>query len=165
MADPGTIEAALSKAEVVAALRKALREELESVERVAAMARDEATSDETRQEGKYDTRATEASYLARGQAWRVLELRQLVGWIERFDPTRPVTVAGVGALIEAEGARRVLFLMAPIGGASVVVGGQKVRVISPSSPLGAAISDLEAGDVAEVDSPRGVTEYEILSIS
>jgi len=154
-----------TKIEVVAALRAALRAELESVERVAAMARDEATSSETRSDGKYDTRSTEASYLARGQAWRVVELRQLVGWIERFDASRATEVAQVGALIEAEGARRVLFLMAPIGGASVEVGGQKVRVISPSSPLGQAICDLEEGDVAEVESPRGVTEYAILSIA
>ena len=154
-----------TKIEVVAALRAALRTELESVERVAAMARDEATSDETRSEGKYDTRSTEASYLARGQAWRVVELRQVVGWIERFDPSRLVEVAQVGALIEAEGARRVLFFMAPVGGASVEVGGHKVRVISPSSPLGEAICDLAEGDVAEVNSPRGMIEYEILSIA
>ncbi len=57
----------MDKNTVVEAFRTVLTEELSAVERVAAMARDEVSSEETKQEGKYDTRATEASYLARGR--------------------------------------------------------------------------------------------------
>ena len=50
-----------SKNAARSALRDAIQAELDAVERVAAMARDEVSSAETQQEGKYDTRATEAS--------------------------------------------------------------------------------------------------------
>jgi transcription elongation GreA/GreB family factor len=151
------------KAEVIQALLAAVREELESVERVAAMARDEVISDESRQEGKYDTRATEASYLARGQAWRVVALRELVGWLEGPVPAAPRTSIQLGALVEVEG-HSALLLIGPDGGATAKVGGRTVRMISPASPLGEALQDLEPGDFAEVDGPKGSLEVEVLSV-
>lgn len=148
---------------VVAALRESLREELAAVESVAAMARDEVSSEETRSEGKYDTRATEASYLARGQAWRVAALRRQLAWAEVFDPERPLSppVVQVGALVQLLGEREEWVFVAPVGGANLDVGGVTVKVISPASPLGQAISELEAGEAAEVDTPRGLVELEV----
>ncbi len=153
----------VSKIEVVAALRAVLLEELAAVERIAAAARDETTSAETRQEGKYDTRATEASYLARGQAWRVAELRRLAAWFE-VQSGDPRDVVGVGALVALAGARQELVFVAPVGGLSATVGGRKVRVISPGSPLGKALTGLEADDGFELQTPRGRVDYEVLAI-
>ena len=150
----------------VAAILSNLTEELEALESIAAATRDEATSSETRAEGQYDTRATEASYLARGQAMRIVELRRLTAWLEMLDPDRVLTepVVQVGALVEIAGARRELLFLAPIGGAKAEVDGQRIRVISPASPLGAAMAELEVGDAFEIDSPRGMLEYEITAI-
>lgn len=153
-----------AKEAVVAALRAALAAELSAVEAVAAMARDEVGSAETRQEGKYDTRSTEASYLARGQAWRIDELQRLRAWFERFEPT-PMSSVQVGALISLDGPRRDLVFVAPVGGARAEVDGHIVRVISPSSPLGRAAAELKAGDAFDVDTPRGLVEWEIVSVS
>ncbi|MCK6503192.1 GreA/GreB family elongation factor [Myxococcota bacterium] len=153
----------IDKDAVVAALRAALEAELAAVEAVAAMARDEVGSDQSKAEGKYDTRATEASYLARGQAWRIDELQRLRAWFEVLAPT-PRMVAEVGALVELVGPRRDLVFLAPVGGASAEVGGRTVRVISPSSPLGQALAELEAGDGFEVDSPAGEVSWEIAAI-
>ena len=154
------------KAAIVAALRAALSDELGALERVAAMSRDEAGSEETKSEGKYDTRATEASYLARGLAKRIAELRQIVAWFEVFDAERPVdpAVAQTGALVRLEGAADELLFLAPVGGGRVSVAGWSVTIISPSSPLGAALAELEAGDAAEVETPRGPVTREILGI-
>lgn len=154
------------KSEVIAALRRTLGEELAAMERVAAMSRDEAGSDETKSEGQYDTRATEASYLARGLAFRIVELRRLLGWFELFDPTKPLSPpsARIGALVALEDAGDELHFLAPMGGGRVQAGGQRVNVISPSSPLGAALIGLEAGDVVEVETPRGLMEREILGV-
>ncbi len=157
---------ALEKSQVVEALQKVLREALEAVERMAAMARDETTSGETRAEGKYDTRATEASYLARGQAWRIAELRKLSSWFETLavdQPFDPLTVRS-GALVELLGDHPEFVFMAPIGGTKAVVDGLTVRVISPASPMGSAMTDLEPGDAFEVETPRGMLSFEILSI-
>ena len=135
------------------------------MESVAGSARDEATSGESKAEGKYDTRSTEASYLARGQAWRVAELRRQVAWARSLDPASgaPGQVQ-VGSLVHLEGERREWVFVAPVGGTTLQVGGVPVKVISPASPLGQALSELEEGDGAEVDSPRGLVEVEILEL-
>lgn len=155
-----------SKPVIVQALRLALGDELEAMERVAAMSRDEAGSEETRSEGQYDTRATEASYLARGLAFRILELRRLVGWFDGFDAEAPLDPPSVqiGALVALGGGGDELLFMAPSGGGRVSAGGYQVRVISPSSPLGEALMTLERGDVLEVETPRGPLEREVLNI-
>lgn len=157
----------LDKPTVIDALLSTVGDELRSLEAVAAMARDEATNTETRAEGKYDTRATEASYLARGQAWRIAELRRLHLWLETQQtvPLPAPECAQVGVLVVLQGAKQETVLMAPIGGAKVEVAGEVVRVISPVSPLGAAMVELEVGDLVEFDSPRGRLEYEIVALT
>jgi len=154
------------KTRVVQALRAALASELAAVERMANLARDEATSSETKSEGKYDTRATEASYLARGQAERILELRSLSSWYELSDRSLPIegAVVQVGALVTLLGEREEWVFVAPVGGGRVQVEERAVRVISLSSPLGQALVELEPGEAAEVETPRGLVELEVISV-
>ena len=156
----------LPKGLAVDALCDAIAAELHSMESLAAMARDEATSTETKAEGKYDTRATEASYLARGQAWRIAELRTLRSWLMTDSaraPTLPQCVQ-TGALVRVDGARTEWLYVAPIGGGKASVGGDTVRIVSLASPLGAAMEGLEVGDAFEVDTPRGRREYEVVAV-
>ena len=155
------------KAAVVAALQAQIQSELASLESLAAMARDEATSSETKAEGKYDTRATEASYLARGQAWRIKELRQLLSWLHSDIAVAKLAepVVQVSALVRIHGARSETVFVAPIGGGKATIGDETVRLISPASPLGEAMAELELGDAFEVDTPRGMLEYEITGLS
>ena len=93
------------KKQVVATLLQHVEAKLEGMESMAEASRDEATSSETKAEGKYDTRATEASYLARGQAWRIIELRKFAGWLrsEHAVKTLDELVVQVGALVRVEG--------------------------------------------------------------
>ena len=125
------------------------------------MARDEVGNNETKSEGKYDTRSTEASYLARGQAWRVVELRRLVAWVEGFAPRRCAECT-IGALVHVEPGGWIF--LAPVGGHAVEVDGVRVRVISPASPLGEAMAELEEGDGFLVETPRGEVEHEVLAV-
>ncbi len=143
----------MQKALAIDALKKACRQELAAIEQASAAARDETTNAETKQEGKYDTRAIEASYLARGQAVRVGALRQLTSWFEQLQ-ARPCTEIQVGALFQLEGSADWLF-MAPVGGSGAELSGQRIKVISPASPLGKALSELESGDQATLSSPQG----------
>lgn len=156
-----------SKTEARTALRAALEIELESVERVAAMARDEASSAETRQEGKYDTRATEAAYLARGQAERVASLRRLRAWFDlpesRSGDSSSVVVGSLVTLLR--GQRRTLALVVPTGGLRAWIDALPVLGISPRAPLGAAMLGLEAGDAVEVRTPSGVQLWEIEAVA
>jgi len=154
------------KAAVVALLGAELSDELAALERVAAATRAEVSSDETRSEGKYDTRATEASYLARGQARRIAQLRRQLVWLERFDPARPLDppLVQVGALVQLQGERVELLFVTPMGGGRLQVGPHTVRIISPRGPLGEELMELEEGDELEVDSPRGLQRYEVLAV-
>lgn len=154
------------KTKIVTALSLALNEELAALERVAAMSRDEVGSDETRNEGKYDTRSTEASYLARGLAFRIADLRQVVAWFNlcREVPPQAMRQVQAGALLALEGSGEELLFMAPVGGGQVRVGAQTIKIISPSSPLGEALVGLEVGDCAEVETPRGMVTREVLGV-
>ena len=161
MTDPVT----LTRPRALQAVVAALIEQVEVARAQAAIAHDEATNEETRQEGKYDTRATEASYLARGQAWRVAELRRLSAWFAVFDVDRhAIERVGVGSLVQLEGTRTVWVFVSPVGGPKVSVDGEEVRLISPRSPLGAAMADTEEGDCFEVKSPKGPVDYAVLAV-
>jgi hypothetical protein len=113
-------------------------------------------------EGKYDTRSTEASYLARGLAFRIADLRPVVAWFQLFDASWRSAVVQAGALIQLDDD---LLFMAPVGGGRVRVGDRTVTIISPASPLGEALAGLEPGDVAEIDSPRGILSREVRAIA
>ena len=156
----------LPKGPTVDALCEAIAAELHSMESMAEMARDEATSAETKAEGKYDTRATEASYLARGQAWRIAELRKLRSWLMTDGARAPTVTECVqtGALVRVVGARSEWLYVAPIGGGKASCNGETVRIVSLASPLGAAMEGLEVGDAFEVDTPRGRREYEVVAV-
>lgn len=153
----------MDKTAAVDALRTVLHRELEALEAMMEMARDEATSPESRPENKYDTRALEASYLAAGQGQRLLELRQIAGWVDREHP--PTRSGGPGALvhIDVDGDERWV-LLAPRGGVKAEAAGEVVTLVSMESPLGAALSGLEEGDGAVVRRPRGDQDIEILRI-
>lgn len=155
-----------SKTEARSALLRAIQGELDAVERVAAMAREEASSAETRQEGKYDTRATEASYLARGQARRVTALRRLLAWFELppSPPEEPGSIE-VGSLVALRrGDELCLAMLVPAGGAKAEFEGLPVLGISPRAPLGAAMLGLEEGEAFEVQTPGGVQRWTVEAV-
>lgn len=150
---------------VIEALRSQLRDELAAVAQITAMARDEATGSESRSEGKYDTRAIEASYLAAGQGQRLLATRALAAWADGLDTQLAPRVADVGALVLVDlDGREQWLLVAPDGGRAVEVDGVRIRLISVRSPLGSVLRELEVGDGGEVDSPRGIQDVEVLQI-
>ncbi|MCO4746003.1 MAG: transcription elongation factor GreAB [Proteobacteria bacterium] len=154
----------MKKADVIEALLATLCSERDGLARMTQAARDEATHGESRPENQYDTRALEASYLAAGQGQRLIELGQLIGWLELAGAD--CDVVRVGALLELEsdaGAARWLFV-APAGGTRLHLDGKTVDVISPASLFGRALAGLEAGDSAEVVGPRGRSEWELLAV-
>ena len=153
------------KQDVVDALKRAADESLVAAERAQAIATDEATSDQSKAEGKYDTRATEASYLARGQAERVVQLRDLVHWYERLDTERCLTIVKPGALVALEGEGEQVLFVGPVGGQTVSVSGVTIKTISLVSPLGRALNGLSEGDDVTFRTPGGLKELEVISIT
>ena len=155
----------ITRTSAISAIRLTVASELEALESLAGDARDEATSSETKAEGKYDTRATEASYLARGQAERVASMRTLAAWFKRLPPDLVSDTVSLGALVALEGERVDVLFVAPSGGERVTVDGVEVKTISLAAPLGAAMMGLEEGDEFEVRSPGGQVAYEVVRLA
>lgn len=110
-----------------------------------------ATSEEAKSEHSKDTRALEQSYLARGQARRVEELREGISRVAAlplrvFAEGEPIAVGAV-VEIEEEGAASVLLLV-PHGGGIRLSGGE--QVVTPASPLGRALIGRTAGDTIAI---------------
>jgi transcription elongation GreA/GreB family factor len=140
--------------------------DLDTRERAHKAALEGATHEEAKPENDKDTRALEQSYLARGEALRVEELRQGLLAVRamaarRFAEGEPVTV---GALVstEQEGATVVL-LLAPFGGGTRLAGGA-VQVVTPQSPLGRALLGKRAGDDCEVVLAGRTREISVLAV-
>jgi hypothetical protein len=108
-----------------------------------------ATSSEARAETKWDTCGLEASYLARGHAQQFKALAADVHELRSFTPPSfkdwPIDV---GALVEVEqSGETMLFYLLPCGGGTeLAVEGRDVTVITPESPVGAALLGKRSGD-------------------
>ncbi len=151
----------IDKRALVRKLREELAREIAAMKDAQRLAREAATHEEAKPENDKDTRALEASYLARGQAERVRDMERADNALE-FLVVRACEKVTLGAIVELdhEGARSVYFL-APVGGAiRAVVEGVTVQVVTPEAPMGRALVGKEAGDVVDV---RG-KEYEIVLV-
>lgn len=145
----------MNKADILEALRAELRAQYARAQEALKAATEAATGDDSKAEGKYDTRGLEASYLAAGQAEQADEL---VATLERFEslelPAFETTDAiGAGALIETEtDGDLAYFLLAPCGGGlSCDIEASDgtpatVTVLAPESPLRAKLIDRHGGD-------------------
>jgi hypothetical protein len=108
-----------------------------------------ATDGEARAETKWDTCGLESSYLARGHA---LQFKALVAELDDLRtfmiPVFTGLPVGLGALIETEldKEKMLCFLLPCAGGTEVSFEGRNVSVITPSSPVGAALLDKKRGD-------------------
>src|SRR5690349_9838205 len=122
----------------------ALSNDLATLERAQQASIEGATHEEAKPENDKDTRALEQSYLARGQASRVEELRTAVLEVQRmtvraFADDEPIAIGALVTIeeVEREDERKTLWI-APQGGGTRL-GQGVVQVVTPRSPLGAAL--------------------------
>ena len=156
----------IDKDRVLTELLKILDRELSEAEAAASSARDLATQDDFKSEGKYDTRAIEASYLAGAQFKRVEEIKMDIQMLEELDLAPSSTVQlGSLVLIEHKDAKRYYFITSTSGGTIVSVDGETVLVISVFSPLGNEALGLSEGDSFEVETPKETRQYSIVAIT
>ncbi|MGE0547956.1 MAG: GreA/GreB family elongation factor [Kofleriaceae bacterium] len=154
-----------AKSALVGELIAILREALVTAQQSHAAAIDGATNEESRAENEKDTRGLEQSYLARGQAKRVVELEVMVAelesWVVRsFRRGDRIAISAV-ITIEEDGELQRLFL-APHGGGTVLAG--PTHVVSPSSPLGHALLGKRIDDEVEIELPGRSRAFVITAI-
>jgi transcription elongation GreA/GreB family factor len=132
-----------------------LASELEVYFRAAQNSRAEATHEQNKAEGKYDTRGLEASYLARGQSKQATELEAAIAEFEKLEVRKFAAneVIGVGALVELElGGEKSFYFIGPrAGGTEVMQDKKDILVITPQSPLGAQLMEKKQGDRPQLE--------------
>lgn len=147
----------IDKEELKSALIGLLEQDLATAVSAHAATEAGATHEEAKPENDKDTRALEQSYLARGQAARVEELRVALGQA-RTIPTKAVDggPAALGAVVTAEeDGRTQHFYLAPGRGGAMLTaeGGSEtvtVQVVTLASPLGRGLLGKRAGDDCEI---------------
>ena len=141
------------------------RDALQSSQREVA---EGVTHEDNRAEGDKDMRATEASYLARGQAMRVLALEEDVQRVaamtlRSFGDDDPIAISAL-VDIAIGGVETHLFIAPAGGGARLGEGAGAVQVVTPASPIGRVLIGSRVGDDVEIDRGGRVESAEILAV-
>ncbi len=151
-------EPPVNKGELIQAIAAHLRELLAAGTTAARATTAAATDPDSKAENKYDTRNLEASYLARGQAFRVAETMEALREFESLTPRAfaPGDGVGEGALVSLTGAdgTQHYFIGPAAGGTEVTCDGTEVLVITAASPLGAKLMRRRAGERIELQAGR-----------
>lgn len=166
---PGTGEASpVDKAELLDQLLSQARVDLDVALQAQRATMQGATHEEAKPENDKDTRALESTYLARGQAARVLELQEALAVLgqlrmHKAEPAGPIKVGSLIA-VEEKGHLTWCYLVPAGAGRDLSVSGESIKVVSHRSPLGQALIGQFAGDDLEVRSPGGLRELHIRAI-
>jgi transcription elongation GreA/GreB family factor len=158
----------VDKHAVFDALCYVLRAELADTVRRAIDAAEAATHEENRAEGSKDMRATEASYVARGQSLKVHELEHTLAQLATLELrtfARGESIAASALVtLEHQGRRTVHFVVPTGGGVTLDVDGTRVSTVHIASPLGQALLGLAEGEEAEIESPTGVRIWSVVAV-
>lgn len=115
--------------------------------------RENASGDETKSEGKYDTRATEAAYLAGAQQQQSDKLAEAIhtfrSWkLPHFELTDEIAL---GALVETDlDDETSFYLLAPAGGGTTLdYLGCELTLLTPEAPLFQKLAGRKPGDMLD----------------
>lgn len=139
--------------------------EITELEKICESAHKLVTGGDLKSDGKYDTRATEAGYLAGAQKKRLEELKIDLTMLNEV-PVKPFQKGrdiSIGDLVEIEhnGHVRKYYITPTPGGSQIMLEGEAVMVISVFSPLGGEALGLGVGDEFEVDMNGKTRVYKI----
>ncbi|MCW8931888.1 MAG: GreA/GreB family elongation factor [Gammaproteobacteria bacterium] len=135
----------------------------------AQRAYDTAIDEENEAENKYDTMGLEASYLAHGQSQRVNECKNdLVEFKKlkalQFSPETPISLGALIYIADDSNHQQCLFLSPVAGGLKIFFQEKEVTLVTPSSPLGKALSSSMTGDEIEIMVEKEKKYYEITAV-
>jgi hypothetical protein len=148
----------MDKAAVIKAIVDAIEGEFDTLRRTSRATRAAGNDEESKSEGKYDTRSTEDNYLADGLARQAHTAAQAgVAWKDFAPPAfAPDARIDLGALVLLgfPDEERWFFLGPAGGGVEVVCDGIPIITLTPESPLGRQLLGLKVG--AATASPRAM---------
>ena len=158
----------MTKQKLMQSVITLMEEELARARAAFNSTNEAATADENRPENQFDTRALEASFLARGQAARISEVEHGIKVLrdlpmKEFSSDTPIQ-GGALVTVECEGAQQKHFIL-PVGaGLAVPSGKDKISVVTYSSPLGAALLGKTEGESFSFVRAGQKKEFDIVSV-
>lgn len=136
-----------------------IKDELSKLKEASVNTRKYSQSDDLKSEGKYDTRAVEAKYLAEAQEVRVKQLENELNIIMSFKPLKLKTVQ-IGSIVEFQNQ---LHFIVPISGqGKFTIEGMSVKTVSHKTEIFDVIKDLEKGD--DFEHPISAKELRITKV-
>jgi len=144
-----------------------LRANLAAAEQAVAIARDTATHKDALGSSRYETMGLEASYLAQGQGLRLLELDRSLACFSQLklpEGSDVIALSSLIALRDERGKEQLLWLAADAGGLKVQHAGTSITVVTPKSPLGAALIGKAAGDELDINIAGEERCYEVCAV-
>lgn len=149
-----------SKQQLVKQIIEVLKKDRETLHRAASETHSSSTDAESKQEGKYDTRGLEASYLAEAQAEQLALLDEQMMKLSQLDLDNldeETVVSGALVLFTTDEEEYGYFILPAGGGQSVHYEGLDFTVITPSSPIASGLIGKEVG--AFIDLPKVGTGF------
>ncbi|MGJ8672085.1 hypothetical protein [Rubritalea sp.] len=143
-----------SKHDLIQFVLKSLEKDLVVLRKAALETHKSSTSEESKAEGKYDTRGLEASYLAEAQAAQVLQFEESITKLKQVDTADldgddPIT-SGTMIIVSTD-SEELAYLMLPAGGGMQLESqGLDFIVITPDSPVGATLIGKSVGEQVEL---------------
>src|SRR5512142_2928773 len=155
-----------SKAALRDELLQILKHQIVVAERAHQGSVEGATHEEAKPENDKDTRALEQSYLARGQAQRLIELKAAVTLVQNLPIANQSADAccAVGSIVEVDAdERRHTYWIASAAGGTLLAKGA-IQVLTPQSPLGRALIGCRVNDDCEVQMGGVLRTFSIVSV-
>lgn len=157
---------AIDKEEVLRVLRELVADDLARASEAQRETQRGATHEEAKPENDKDTRALEATYLARGLAERVAALENAVAALSglklrAFDADTPLALGAIVTLASEHGPAAHYFLVPAGGGLKLTVGTSIITTVTTEAPLGRALLGAYEGDEVSVQTPQGARSLEV----
>ena len=126
------------------------------------------THTEAKQEGKYDTRAIEASYLAGAQAERLADLDQKIATLERLPVTgnqgAKVKITSLICVEDEDSEKRWYMILPGAAGINITLHSTDVTILSPESKLGTELLGKSLDEEVELSVGRIVKNLTINAV-
>ena len=156
----------MNKQDIIDLIIIQLQADIQITQQAVLLARDTATHKYCLGSSKYETMSTEASYLAKGQGERLLELQRALAYfkeanIEPKDSIQPISFI---RLQDEQGKAQLYLLASDAGGLKLSNCKKNIIVITHQSPLGKALMGKQAGDDWELKITNKTVCYEIISV-
>lgn len=159
----------VNKAALRDSILQQLQQELLRQADAATVSRDEAISEESKPENKWDTHSQEAAYLAEGQAKLAAEIGESIKLYQSvplpaFTASDAIATGAVVEVESAKGARAAYFIGPRAGGIEVTVAGRTILVLTPQSPLGRQLLGKRVGDVVSAPGRGAAQPQRIVAV-